>query len=96
VVSYVETRFAVRSGGHNPNAGFGSIDKTGVLIDMQDINKLSMRRDDDSIVDTGSGVRWAKIYEYLGNRSLGAVGGRDGDVGVAGYLLGGRARPRAH
>ncbi|KAF2026973.1 FAD-binding domain-containing protein, partial [Setomelanomma holmii] len=89
VVSYVEAKFAIRSGGHNPNAGFGSIDKLGVLIDMQDINHLSMQAGNDSIAKIGSGVRWAEIYEYLDNRRFGAVGGRDGDVGVAGYLLGG-------
>ncbi|KAF2875657.1 hypothetical protein BDV95DRAFT_279578 [Massariosphaeria phaeospora] len=87
IAAYTKSKFAVRSGGHNPNAGFASVDETGVLIDLQDMNALSV--DEDAILKAGPGNRWGKIYEFLDAKGLGAQGGRNGDVGVAGYLLGG-------
>jgi FAD/FMN-containing dehydrogenase len=89
VVTFLEARFAVRSGGHNPNAGFASVDQSGVLIDLQDLRTLDMQNDEKEVVTIGTGARWGQVYEYLDNRSLGIVGGRDVHIGVGGLLLGG-------
>ncbi|KAF2688530.1 6-hydroxy-D-nicotine oxidase [Lentithecium fluviatile CBS 122367] len=90
LVTNLESRFAVRSGGHNANAGFSSVGEMGMLIDLQDIDTLKMEVVPDNILTTGSGNRWISIYEYLDTRyGLAAVGGRHGGVGVAGFLLGG-------
>lgn len=39
-------------------------------------------------LDVGAGVIWKDVYSYLGNHSVGVVGG-DPLVGVSGWLLGG-------
>ena len=39
-------------------------------------------------LDVGAGVLWKDVYDYMGNRSVGVVGG-DPLVGVSGWLLGG-------
>jgi FAD/FMN-containing dehydrogenase len=88
-VTFLEAKFAVRSGGHNPNAGFASVDQSGVLIDLQDLKTLAMQNDEQEVVMIGTGVRWGQVYEYLENRGLGIVGGRDAHIGVRGLLLGG-------
>ncbi|KAF2198554.1 FAD-binding domain-containing protein [Delitschia confertaspora ATCC 74209] len=87
VVRYAQSKFAIRSGGHNPNAGFGSVGANGVLIDLQDLDDLSLNSEEE--LTTGPGNRWIDIYNFLSNYKLGAIGGRDGDVGVPGFLLGG-------
>jgi FAD/FMN-containing dehydrogenase len=87
-VTHLDAKFAMRSGGHNANAGFSSTDANGVLIDVRDLNVRAMNEDGSMTV--GSGNRWQDIYNFLDDRGLGAVGGRHDGVGVAGFLLGGK------
>jgi FAD/FMN-containing dehydrogenase len=88
VVTHAQTKFAVRSRGHNPNPGFSSVDQTGVLLDLRDMNTVAVN-DDASVVSAEPGASWGDVYGFLEPYNCSAVGGRHADVGVAGLLLGG-------
>lgn len=80
-------KFAVRSGGHSPVAGSNSI-QDGVTIDLSCLNEI--RYDEDTkLVTFGPGVRWKHVYKALQEHGRIVAGGREGDTGVAGFLLGG-------
>ena len=57
------TKFAIRSSGHNPTTGWASIDGTGVLIDLRDVNSLSL--DEDGTLHAGGGATWGDVYTFL-------------------------------
>ncbi|KAI1394288.1 FAD binding domain-containing protein [Hypoxylon trugodes] len=78
--------FAVKSGGHNPNNYFASVDG-GPLISTKRLNEIIF----DAATETarvGPGNRWDEVGEHLDATGYTAVGGRIGNVGVGGYLLG--------
>ena len=79
--------FAVKSGGHNPNNYWSSIDG-GPLISTEKLNHVRLDRD-TGIVRMGPGLRWDELAEQLDGSGYSAVGGRIGNVGVGGYMLGG-------
>nr|POF06956.1 fad-dependent monooxygenase yanf [Quercus suber] len=79
--------FAVRSGGHSPEAGFASIDG-GIVIDLSLLNKITLSSDRRS-ASIGVGARWADVSTKLDGVGLAIVGGRNADVGVGGLVLGG-------
>ncbi|RFU78088.1 6-hydroxy-d-nicotine oxidase [Trichoderma arundinaceum] len=83
--------FAVRSGGHMAWAGSNNIGADGVTIDLEHLNWIQPVIDEKegSTVDIGPGNRWGKVYAQLEERQLTVAGGREGNVGVAGLLLGG-------
>ncbi|CAN9229228.1 unnamed protein product [Alternaria alternata] len=81
------TKFAIRSGGHNANAGFNNIDD-GVTIDMQSMNKVEVGRG-DQVVAVEAGALWQNVYDKAEKRNLTVLGGRIGVVGTAGFLTGG-------
>ncbi|KAI1149441.1 FAD-binding domain-containing protein [Nemania diffusa] len=90
ILSIVKTtgaKFAVRSGGHNPNPGFASIESDGVLIDLQDLKLLSI--DPEGILSAGPGHRWIELYNFSEDHGRTVKGGRTADVGIPGFLLGG-------
>ena len=91
IIAQLQAKFAIRSGGHNANAGFSSIDENGLLIDAQDLQVRTLNV--DGSITAGSGNRWQDMYDFLDGHSLGAVGGRHDGVGVAGFLLGGKNAP---
>ncbi|KAK3367557.1 hypothetical protein B0H63DRAFT_489410 [Podospora didyma] len=79
--------FAVRSGGHTNWAGSNNIDG-GVTIDLG----LLAITEFDAATETaiiGPGARWREVYAELHKRGRVVAGGREGNVGVAGLLLGG-------
>ena len=88
IVTFTGSKFATRSGGHNPNPGFGGVDNTGVLIDMVNINTLQISPDRKTI-GIGPGNRWADVYNGLNGSGVFATGGRVPPVGVGGLMLGG-------
>lgn len=79
--------FAVRSGGHTQWAGSNNI-RDGVTIDL---GRLSWTRYDaaSETVDIGPGGRWREVYPELRKHGRAVAGGREGNVGVAGLILGG-------
>ncbi|KAF2210757.1 hypothetical protein CERZMDRAFT_113255 [Cercospora zeae-maydis SCOH1-5] len=82
-----DVRFAVRSGGHSPEAGFASI-ANGVTIDMGLFDGISIAPDRLSAT-IGVGARWKNVYSKLEDTDLAMVGGRNANVGVGGLVLGG-------
>ncbi|OAL56655.1 FAD-binding domain-containing protein [Pyrenochaeta sp. DS3sAY3a] len=79
--------FAVKSGGHNPNEGFSSI-QGGPLISTKYLNEVVF--DPASMtVRVGPGNDWQDVHKALETTGVTVVGGRLGDVGVGGYVVGG-------
>lgn len=79
--------FAVKSGGHNPNAGFSSI-QDGPLISTKYLNEVTF--DPASMtVRVGPGNDWQDVHKALEGTNVTVVGGRIGEVGVGGYVVGG-------
>jgi len=86
-------RFAIRSGGHAPNAGASNIDG-GITLDLGLLNWTRILDgdadgDEEEVVDIGPGARWADVYTTLDPHGLAVAGGREGGVGVGGLILGG-------
>ncbi|KAI0160522.1 6-hydroxy-D-nicotine oxidase [Xylariaceae sp. FL1272] len=79
--------FAVRSTDHNPIPKVNSVDEFGILINLQDINRLSLQ--DDGTVQVGGGAKWDDIYTFVEKRGRSIIGARNLTVGVGGYTLGG-------
>jgi FAD/FMN-containing dehydrogenase len=82
-----ETSFAVKSGGHSYNSGASNIED-GVTIDLSRLNSISLT-DNNTAAWVGPGARWREVYASLEPHGLTTPGGRVGDVGVGGYVLGG-------
>ena len=82
-----QCQFAVRSGGHTAWAGSANI-ASGITIDMSNINEVTISKD-QSVVRIGPGNRWSDVYSVLDTFNLSTSGGRVGDVGVGGLVLGG-------
>jgi opacity protein-like surface antigen len=81
------TRFAVKGGGHNANAGFNNIDN-GVTFDMQSMRNVEVERG-DKVVRVAAGALSQDAYDAAEKRNLTVLAGRIGVVGTAGFLIGG-------
>lgn len=79
--------FAVKSGGHNPNKYFGSVEG-GPLVSMERLNEVTLDEEAQT-VRVGPGNRWQDVQSALDGTGYTVVGGRIGHVGVSGLLLGG-------
>ncbi|CAJ2499615.1 Uu.00g024680.m01.CDS01 [Anthostomella pinea] len=77
---------AVRSGGHS-STGSSSI-ANGVIIDLSNMN-TSTYDAEANVAKIQPGARWNKAYAELDKEGVTVAGGRDGGVGVGGFLLGG-------
>lgn len=60
----------------------------GVLVSLTNFNQITLSSDKKT-VSIGSGNRWIDVYTLLSPYGLAVAGGRYGDVGVGGLLLGG-------
>ncbi|KAF2993291.1 hypothetical protein E8E14_000570 [Neopestalotiopsis sp. 37M] len=80
-------KFAVRSGGHMPWAGSNNM-ADGVTVDLSEMDWTRFNAAKET-VEIGPGARWLQVYASLHQHHRVVVGGRDGNVGVAGLLLGG-------
>jgi FAD/FMN-containing dehydrogenase len=78
--------FAVKSGGHALSAGASNADG-GITIDLKLLNRIDVL--DEETTRVGTGNKWATVYEYLEPLGKSVVGGRNGAVGVGGFILGG-------
>ncbi|CAG8910187.1 unnamed protein product [Penicillium egyptiacum] len=83
----VETLFAIKSGGHNPNNGFASV-QDGLLISTKNLDQVDYNPEDHTAV-IGPGLSWEEAQQGLAGTGRTIVGGRMGGVGVGGYMLGG-------
>ncbi|RYP63646.1 hypothetical protein DL769_006901 [Monosporascus sp. CRB-8-3] len=88
IINRTTARFAIRSGGHNPNCGWASIGNEGVLIDLSLLSHVEIS-EDSLTVNIGPGNRWIDVYKKLDGSGRTVLGGRTPDVGVGGLLLGG-------
>ncbi|RYP81159.1 hypothetical protein DL769_002107 [Monosporascus sp. CRB-8-3] len=80
-------KFAIRSGGHAPLTGSNTIHGR-MTIDLSLLN--SVRFDGTSeTVSFGPGVRWKHVCAEVQKQGSVVVDGREGEIGVAGLLLGG-------
>ncbi|KUI57762.1 Bifunctional solanapyrone synthase [Cytospora mali] len=79
--------FAIRSGGHLSWPGANSIE-SGVTIDMGLMNKTTYNPD-TNVASLEPGGRWTDVYAAVEKEGVMVAGGREGLVGVAGFLLGG-------
>jgi FAD/FMN-containing dehydrogenase len=80
--------FAIKSGGHSPNRYFSSI-HGGPLIATKLLNEVSYNPTTQTAC-VGPGNHWHNVSFAMQGTGMNVVGGRMGDVGVGGYLLGGR------
>lgn len=87
----METRFAIRSAGNNDVPGFHSVGSDGVLIALQNLNKLAISADKKSVT-LGTGNRWTEVYKYVAEYGVTVAGCREPFVRVGGFLLGGMCR----
>lgn len=88
IINFAQSKFAVRTGGHNPNPGFAGVGEEGVTIDTQGFDTLQLSAD-KTVVTVGAGLRFGAVQTYLDQYGVAVVSGRNKDVGVSGLLLGG-------
>ncbi|KAL2066453.1 hypothetical protein VTL71DRAFT_2524 [Oculimacula yallundae] len=86
LLRYPGVPFATKSGGHNANIGFGSTDG-GVLISMSRMSSTTLSPDRKQAY-LSPGARWQDAVVALEPYNLTVVGGRVGDVGIGGLLVG--------
>ncbi|KAK4110160.1 FAD-binding domain-containing protein [Canariomyces notabilis] len=87
ILSTNNERFAVKSGGHSPNNYFASVDG-GPLISTQNLDHVILDPA-TGIVDIGPGNRLDGLAKKLQGTGWTFVGGRIGNTGVGGLILGG-------
>lgn len=85
---YTSVAYALKSGGHNPNKGFSSVNQ-GVLISFRPNLASTAISADRNTADVGPGSRWDEALTVLDPYGKAIIGGRLGHVGVGGYILGG-------
>jgi FAD/FMN-containing dehydrogenase len=73
VVDFFKTKFTVRGGGHSPNPGFSTFSEPGVLIDMQDLDQITINGD-SSVATVGPGVEWIDVCEALDQYGASVIG----------------------
>ncbi|KAJ0423230.1 hypothetical protein BJY00DRAFT_299801 [Aspergillus carlsbadensis] len=87
IVAVPDIKFAVRSGGHMHWAGASSI-TDGITIDLGLMNGTTYDPD-SGIASLQPGGSWAASYKELEKYGRLVAGGREGQVGIGGLLLGG-------
>lgn len=87
IIAATDERFAVKSGGHNPNNGFSSV-QGGPLIVTEHLDQANVNQE-TGIIDVGPGNRLDGIAKKLQGSGWTFVGGRIGNTGVGGLVLGG-------
>lgn len=80
-------KFAVRSGGHTNWPGSNNIEG-GVTVDLSKFNTTTYDASSETAL-IGPGSRWREVYAELHKHGRVVAGGREGNVGVAGLILGG-------
>lgn len=88
IIKKTGSKFTIRTTGHNPNYGFSSANETSIVLDIRQFNSKELSSD-KSVAQIGSGSIWGEVYTWLEEQKLSAIGGRDPDVGLGGFLLGG-------
>lgn len=92
IVRKTGCKFATRTSGHSPNVGFNSADWSGIVLDLRGLNSKTL--DSENVLHAGGGSIWDDIYRYLEEHERSPIGGRERQVGLGGFLTGGR--PATH
>lgn len=94
IVRSTGSKFAIRSAGHNANPGFSSVgsSEAGVVLDLHGLNSKTLDKK-TNIVRMGSGNIWSETFTWLEENGLSAIGAREGQVELSGFLLGGMLIP---
>lgn len=71
-----------------PVQNANSIAAPGVLVALSNMTHLHLCNE-TNVMEIGPGNRWQAVYDYLEPMGRVVVGGRDGRIGVGGFLLGG-------
>ncbi|KAI1097908.1 hypothetical protein F4804DRAFT_326191 [Jackrogersella minutella] len=79
--------FAVRAGGHGNWAGNNNINE-GVTIDLGLMNSTTYDTTSER-AHIGPAAKWKHVYQELEKYGRVVAGGREAEVGVGGFLLGG-------
>lgn len=82
--------FAIRAGGHQAYPGSSNIGPTGLTIDLRQIKQISVV-DDHKTVIVGAGNTFEQVYKHLEPMDLSIPGARVAQVGVSGFILGGKS-----
>ncbi|RKL51029.1 hypothetical protein BFJ72_g482 [Fusarium proliferatum] len=82
-----DCKFSIKGHGHAPAAGFAN-SNGGVTIDMTTLSSVFLNKK-STIASIGAGAKWLDVYQYLDGSGVQVAGGRNGNVGVGGLLLGG-------
>lgn len=61
----------------------------GLGIDLVKLDRIVVSEARDTVI-VQPGLRWLDVYTALEPLGLAVIGGRDADVGVGGFLLGGK------
>lgn len=76
LLGFPTVQFAIKSGGHNTNVGFSSVN-WGVLISFSHLSSTTISSDHQT-ADVGPGARWENVYSALEPYGRVVVGGRLG------------------
>jgi hypothetical protein len=87
IIANTTERFAVKSGGHSPNNGWSSVNG-GPLIALEHLDQAVLDPA-TGVLDAGPGNRLDGIAAKLQGSGWTFVGGRIGNTGVGGLVLGG-------
>ncbi|KLO82321.1 Uncharacterized protein LW93_9514 [Fusarium fujikuroi] len=82
-----DCKFSIKGHGHAPAAGFAN-SNGGVTIDMTTLSSVFLNKK-STIASIGAGAKWLDVYQYLDGSGVQVAGGRNGNVGIGGLLLGG-------
>lgn len=88
IIEFFRVKYSVRSGGHSPNPGWSSVGSEGILLDLQRLDDVTLSGD-GKVASLGPGGRWSNAMTVLNAQGVSIQGGRLGQVGVGGLLLGG-------
>ncbi|KAI5837104.1 hypothetical protein DFP73DRAFT_532178 [Morchella snyderi] len=87
IAAFLNTPFAIRSGGHTPDPGAASTDR-GVLFSLESLAEVTVDHE-QGVARIGPGNRWVHVYEKCESENVLVVGGRVSPVGVGGLVTGG-------
>ncbi|KAH7151434.1 hypothetical protein DER46DRAFT_650514 [Fusarium sp. MPI-SDFR-AT-0072] len=87
ISTHKDCKFSIKGHGHAPAPGFAN-SNGGVTIDMTSLSSVSLNKK-STIASIGAGAKWLDVYQHLDGSGVQVAGGRNGNVGVGGLLLGG-------
>jgi hypothetical protein len=77
---YPDVKFAVKSGGHDPNAGHATV-SNGVLISLAELKGATYDRD-NGVAYVKPGGEWNDVISELNKEGVAVVGGRLGELDI--------------